>query len=149
MSTTIPSYVLGFQAKLFRGTAGTTAATEMKNVKDLTPNMETNQIDVTTRATDGWRMWASGLKDASLELQAQYDPNDADWLFLHNAFMSNTPIALFVSDGLGNGIDCDWIVTAESDPQPLEEAIVSNYTLKPTSKAGRGVTIVGYGASSN
>lgn len=131
------SYVLGFDAVLYRGAAGTTAATEVANVKDVTPNMETNQIDVTTRATNGWRAWASGLKDATLEIQVQYDPTDADYQAFHQSFLTNTPIALFVSDGLGSGLDADWICSNESDPQPLEEAIVSTFTFKPTTKGGR------------
>lgn len=142
MPNETPSYVLGFEAVLYRGTAGTTASTEMKNVKDVTPNLETNQIDVTTRATNGWRAWASGLKDGTLEIQVQYDPADDDYQALHQSFLTNSAIALFVSDGLGNGIDADWIVSAENDPQPLEEAIVSTFTLKPTSKAGRAPTYV-------
>lgn len=143
MPDTQPSYVLGFQAKLFRGTAGSTATIEMKNVKDLTPSMEKNLIDVTTRSTNGWRMWAAGLKDAGLELQCQYDPQSADWIALHNAFINDTPISLAVTDGLGNGIEADWIVSTDNSPQPLEEAIVTNFTLKPTSKAGRGIILLG------
>ena len=48
--------VLGLDAKLMRGTAGATAATEVKNVKDLTLNLESGEADVTTRATEGWSL---------------------------------------------------------------------------------------------
>lgn len=41
--------VLGLDAILMRGTAGQTAATEVKNVKDLTLSMESGEADVTTR----------------------------------------------------------------------------------------------------
>ena len=47
--------VLGLDAKLLRGDAGATGATEVKNVKDLTLNLESGDADVTTRATGGWR----------------------------------------------------------------------------------------------
>ncbi|OQA81987.1 MAG: hypothetical protein BWY31_03485 [Lentisphaerae bacterium ADurb.Bin242] len=59
--------VLGLDAKLLRGTAGTTGATEVKNVKDLTLNLESGEADVTTRATNGWRASVATLKEASLE----------------------------------------------------------------------------------
>ena len=71
--------VLGLDAKLFRGTAGTQAATEVTNVKDLTLNMETGEADVTTRATRGWKATAATLKEASLEFNILYDPADADF----------------------------------------------------------------------
>jgi len=38
--------VLGLDAKLLRGTAGSTGATEVKNVKDLTLNLESGEADV-------------------------------------------------------------------------------------------------------
>lgn len=38
--------VLGLDAKLLRGTAGATGATEVKNVKDLTLNLESGEADV-------------------------------------------------------------------------------------------------------
>ena len=47
--------VLGLDAVLMRGTAGSKGTTEVKNVKDLTLNLESGEADVTTRATAGWR----------------------------------------------------------------------------------------------
>ena len=37
--------VLGLNAKLLRGNAGSTANTEVKNVKDLTLNLESGEAD--------------------------------------------------------------------------------------------------------
>ena len=59
--------VLGLNAKLLRGAAGSQANIEVKNVKDLTLNLESGEADVTTRATGGWRASAATLKEASLE----------------------------------------------------------------------------------
>ena len=56
--------VLGLNAKLLRGAAGSTGSTEVKNVKDLTLNLESGEADVTTRATGGWRATAGTLKEA-------------------------------------------------------------------------------------
>ena len=47
--------VLGLDAVLLRGAAGQTGSTEVKNVKDLTLNLESGDADVTTRATQGWK----------------------------------------------------------------------------------------------
>lgn len=126
--------VLGLDAKLFRGTVGTQAATELKNVKDLTLNLESGEADVTTRATEGWKASAATLKEASLEFSILYDTEDADFTAFRTAYFSNTPLALFVSDGQtsAHGLDADFSITAFTVEQPLEEAVSVSITAKPT-----------------
>lgn len=124
--------VLGLDAKLMRGTAGATAATEVKNVKDLTLNLESGEADVTTRATEGWRASVATLKEASLEFGILYDTEDADFTAFQTAYFSNTPMALFVTDGNGSGLDADWSITGFSMEQNLEEAVTVSVTAKPT-----------------
>ena len=70
--------VLGLDAILMRGPAGSTGSTEVKNVKDLTLNLESGDADVTTRATKGWRASVATLKEASLEFNILYDTEDED-----------------------------------------------------------------------
>ncbi len=124
--------VLGLDAKLLRGSAGTTGGTEVKNVKDLTLNLESGEADVTTRATSGWRASVATLKDASLEFGILYDTADADFTAFQSAYFGNTPMALFVTDGAGSGLDADWSITGFSVEQPLEEALTVSVTAKPT-----------------
>ncbi len=124
--------VLGLDAKLLRGTAGATAATEVKNVKDLTLNLESGEADVTTRATKGWKASVATLKEASLEFGILYDTEDADFAAFQAAYFGNTPIALFVTDGNGSGLDADWSITGFSMEQNLEEAVTVSVTAKPT-----------------
>ncbi len=124
--------VLGLNAKLLRGAAGSTGSTEVKNVKDLTLNLESGEADVTTRATEGWRATVGTLKDASLEFGILYDTEDEDFGAFSNAYFKNTPIALFVTDGAGSGLDADFSITGFSVEQPLEEALTVSVTAKPT-----------------
>ena len=124
--------VLGLNAKLLRGAAGATGTTEVKNVKDLTLNLESGEADVTTRATGGWRATAGTLKEASLEFGILYDTEDADFQAFQAAYFSNTPISLFITDGAGGGLDADWSITAFTVEQPLEEAVSVSITAKPT-----------------
>ena len=123
--------VLGLDAILMRGTAGQTAATEVKNVKDLTLSMESGEADVTTRATSGWKASIATLKEASLEFGILYDTEDADFTAFRDAYFGNTPLALFVTDGNGSGLDADWSITGFSVEQPLEEALPVSVTAKP------------------
>lgn len=128
--------VLGLNCKLFRGTAGTTAATEMKNVKDVTVSLETGEADITTRAAKGWRVSAATLKEASIEWGMLYDTDDADTQAVSTAFFNNTPLALFVSDGDGSGLDCDASITQFNIEQNLEEGVNISVTAKPTNIGG-------------
>ena len=114
------SIVLGLDAVLYRGTAGARAATVVTNVKDLTINLESGEADVAT------------LKEGSLEFGMLYDTADADFQAFQSAYFSNTPLALFVSDGAGTGLDADFSITGFSITQNLEEAMTVSVKAKPT-----------------
>jgi predicted secreted protein len=124
--------VLGLDAVLFRGTAGAQGATEVTNVKDLTLSLESGEADVTTRAAAGWKASIATLKQASLEFGMLYDTSDEDFKAFQTAYFSNTPMALFVSDGAGSGLDADFSITSFSVDQKLEEAVSVSVKAKPT-----------------
>lgn len=126
------SVVLGLDAILLRGDAGSTGSTEVKNVKDLTLNLESGEADVTTRATKGWKATIATLKDASIEFGILYDTEDPDFQAFKDAYFNNAPLALFVTDGNGTGLDADFSITGFSVEQPLEEALTVSVTAKPT-----------------
>ena len=72
---------LGLDAKLYRNT-GTQAApvwNEIKNVKDVTLNLEAGEADVTTRGNAGWRATVATLKDGSIEFDMVWDTADDDF----------------------------------------------------------------------
>lgn len=130
------STVLGLDAKLFIGVAGQTATKEMKNVKDVTLNLESGEADITTRAAKGWRMSVATLKEASIEFEMRYDTEDDDFKQISDAYFNGTPLAIFVSDGDGNGLDCDVSVLSFTVNQPLEEAMTASVSVKPTDIGG-------------
>lgn len=142
------SVVLGLNAKLFRGTAGASAVggTEMKNVKDVTLNIESGEADVTTRKAQGWRMSVATLKEASVEFEMNYDTSDSDYTALANAFFAGTPLAFFISDGSGTGLDADCSIINFNISQPLEEAMTVSVTLKPTDSSRAPQWVVGSGS---
>ena len=134
---------LGLDAKLFRGTAGTQATIEVTNVKDVSLSLESGEADVTTRKAKGWKLSVATLKEASLEITILYDTEDEDFLAFKEAYFSNTPISLFVTDGdtTAHGLDADFSVTGFTVDQPLEEAVTVKVTAKPTA-SGRAPTWV-------
>ena len=125
---------LGLDAKLFRGTAGTQGTIEVTNVKDVSLSLESGEADVTTRKAKGWKLSVATLKEASLEITSLYDTEDEDFLAFKEAYFSNTPISLFVTDGdtTAHGLDADFSVTGFTVDQPLEEAVTVKVTAKPT-----------------
>lgn len=125
---------LGLNCKLYRGTAGQTATTEMTNVRDVTLNMETGEADVTTRAAEGWRVYLPTLKEASLEFEMLVDASDGDYQTLRSAFLGNTQLSFKVTDPNGQGVTFDGAVTNFTNSQPLEEGDSVSVTIRPTSK---------------
>lgn len=124
---------LGMEAKLYYGTAGSTATNELTNVKNVTLNLETGEADVTTRANQGWRATVATLKDGSVEFDMVWDTEDEGFAAIKDAFFNNDPIALAILDGTGgNGLDADFSITTFSRSEALEEAITVSVTAKPT-----------------
>ena len=128
---------IGLEAKLYYGTAGSQAATEAKNVKDVTLSLEAGSADITTRAANNWRVKKATLKEGSLEFTVNYDTEDAFCSTVITNFLSNTSMAFFVTDGDSNGLDADFTLTNCSIEQPLEEAITVNVTAEPTFIGGQ------------
>lgn len=141
---------LGMLAKLYRLSSGTRAAwpvsgapanlTEVTNVRDVTLNLETGEADVTTRGNNGWKATIATLKDGSIEFEMVWDPTDAGFTALKDAYFNNTAIALAVLDGAkdvvgSQGLWADFSVTNLSREEPLEEAIKAKVTVKPTYSA--------------
>ena len=123
---------LGLNAKLYYGPAGAIGATELKNVKDLTLNLETGEADITTRAAEGWRVTIATLKDGSVEFEMIWDTQDLGFKAIKTAFFTNTAIALAVLDGPnGSGLDADFTITKFTRAEPLEESLKVQVTAKP------------------
>jgi len=122
----------GFEAKLLRGASGSTGDTEVKQVKDLTLNLEADESDVTTRASGGWKNVVEGLLDGSIEFGIPNDPSNADYQAFLNAFLNKSAIALFVTDGAGSGLDADFAITKFGIDQALSSRQSVSVTAKPT-----------------
>ena len=133
------SVKLGLDAKLFRntGTYGTPVWNEIKNVRDVTLNLEAGEADVTTRGNNGWRATVATLKDGSIEFEMVWDSEDDDFTAIRDAFLNKSAVELAVMDGDivttgSQGLRASFMVTSFSRNEPLEEAITVSVTMKPT-----------------
>lgn len=127
---------LGMEAVLnykVGGQDGAGSWLELANAKDVTLSLETGEADVTTRANDGWRATVATLKEASVEFEMVWDTADAGFTAIKNAYLNNEMIGLQVLDGTdGQGLQADFMITAFSRAEPLEEAITVSVTAKVT-----------------
>lgn len=133
---------LGLDAKLFRntGTYSAPAWDEIKNVRDLTLNLEAGEADVTTRGNNGWRATVATLKDGSIEFEMVWDSADTDFTVIRDAFLNKSAIEMAVMDGDistsgSQGLRASFMITSFSRNEPLEEAITVSVTAKPTYSA--------------
>ena len=128
------AYKLGMDAVIKYGAAGTTAATALTNVRNVTLNLEKGEADVTTRGNGGWKATVATLKDASVEFEMVWDTADAGFTAIKNSYFNNTAISLLILDAAtgGQGLDADFMVTKFTREEPLDEAIVVKVTAKPT-----------------
>lgn len=136
------SVKLGLDAKLYRntGTFGSPTWNEIKNVKDVTLNLEAGEADVTTRGNNGWRATVATLKDGSIEFEMVWDSADDDFASIRDAFLNKTSIELAVMDGDvavagSQGLRATCMITNFSRNEALEEAITVSVTAKPTYSA--------------
>lgn len=123
--------MMGLDAKLYYGTAGSTAATELTITREVDIQVAGDEINQSTRAT-GWKQYAAGQKDLTISLTVLNDISDAGYIALRNAWLNRTNLAIYAKDkATGEGPDLDCCVTSLGRPEPLEGEIVVTFTLKP------------------
>jgi len=143
------SVKLGLDGKLYRNT-GTYAVpvwNEVKNVKDLTLNLEKGEADVSTRGNNGWRALLATLKDGSIETEMVWDTADDDFIAFRDSWFNNTAVEVAVMDGDitvagSQGLRALMMVFNFTRAEALEEAMIASVTLKPTYSTNPPVWLV-------
>jgi hypothetical protein len=109
--------------------------------KDVTLNLEQAEADVTTRGNDGWRARVGTLKEGTVEMQIQWDTDNAAFTALITAWLNNAVIGLSVLDETyvattnGTGLVTNFVITNFTREEALEEAMMVNVTAQPTYSA--------------
>lgn len=127
-------------AKIYQGAADTAlgSLTEMDNVRDVTLTMEAGEADVTTRANSGWRATAATLKECSAEFEMIWQPGDAGFEAVKDAFIDSTSLSLAVLSGDKDtsdteGVHGNFTITNFTRNEPLEEGVTVSVTAKLSS----------------
>jgi len=129
--------LVGLDAKLYRGTAGSTASTEMSNVRDVTRPDERAEANISRRGTAGAATSFHIIKTTRRKIEVNFiminDDDDSDVSALRTAYEANTALAFLVVDkNSGHGVDADWYITKFEESQPDETEQTISVTIKPT-----------------
>jgi hypothetical protein len=133
----------GKDAKLYvcsSGIGGTPVWTELKNVKNVTLNLQKGEADVSTRGSDGWKIVVGAQKEGSVEFEMVWDDDADGFLDLEHSFFDGTLVGIAAMNGDidiagSKGLWADCEVINFSRDEPLGEAVTAKITVKPTYSA--------------
>jgi hypothetical protein len=140
----MPTYKLGFKARMFYGAPGAlvtcTSGNVLTTVTNATLNLTRAEADVTCRSSNGWKLTQGTLADASIEFEMLGGGVGFD--DVRDAYLARSTIALAIMDSGANGaqgLDADFVIVGFSQDQQLTEAQKFKVTAK-VSSAGRNPT---------
>lgn len=105
---------MSFEGKLYHGTAGTTGATEIGNVRDITETFEIQEGDTTEKGTSGIPIMTSRVtaRGYQIDFTMLNKTTDSSLTALRAAAVAGTPVAIRTkSYDSGTGYDGDMILT--------------------------------------
>lgn len=137
----------GFDAQIFVGSAGARAATELTLARDSNSEGNANAIDASNRSSAN-KEYIYGLKDQSITVTIIMDPADPGYKIILDAYLNNKVIAVFNSDGEGNGWSGDFIVGNFSESEPLEDVRTVEVTFNPAANKTQEMTYISGGVTS-
>ena len=128
---------VGYTGALYynNGTSGSPVWVEVDTVRDVTLNLSRNEVDDTSRTTNGWRSFLAGLAEWGADFEMIYNTANAAWQQIRNSFLNNTVIEILILDGDitvddNEGIRGNVFVTDFSREEPLEDVMSNSTTLK-------------------
>jgi len=114
------------------GTTGSPSWSEIDTVRDVTLQLSANEVDDTSRTTQGWRSKLSGLREWGADFEMIYDTSNTAWQKVREAYFAGTSIEILALDGDitvdgKQGLRGTVFVTSFERAEPLED-VVSNST---------------------
>lgn len=127
---------MGFECKLYRGTAGTKAATLVDSAKDVTPAHNADQVEASDRKS-AYKKYLQGMIDAGVEASMDFNKDDTHCMAFMTASVNRTDISIYVEMAVGVGLDMDCCVFIQNLEQPLADSQKVSFLFKPSAKATR------------
>lgn len=131
----------GYEGRLYYNTGTPESPTwePVNTVKDVTLNQEANDIDDTSRTTNGWRSRIQGLKQWGTEFDMIYTPSDSAWQAIRVHFEEGTPAEILVLDqdiaiDGAEGLRGFAEITGFDKEEPLEDVQMNSVTFVGSSE---------------
>ena len=121
----------GFEGRMFIGTEGNgaSASDECTFARDVTINLTSDPIDVTSRDSAPWKDYIPGLREWSVSFNAVYINTDSALDALEAAYIAGTILSVRLIDNDGDGYYGDIIVTEFSREEPLADGMSRTVTM--------------------
>lgn len=123
---------LGFECKLYIGTASAAPSTEAKGVTNVSVTLTSSAVDATTRLTGKFKTYIAGMIDGGISFRIHADSNDAILTTLRTQWLARGAVAAKVELGDGYYFMSDMVIDSFSNSQANEEIVAYDVTLKPT-----------------
>jgi len=122
---------LALDAKLYYGTAGSTASTVIDNVENVTLNMTKQEANTSTRGSDGWETFIATLKSGNVDFTMVWDDADGAFTAIKTAFLNNNEMAFVIYDKEGGqGLDADFTITNFTRNEQLTDILRLDVSIK-------------------
>lgn len=128
--------------------------TEVSYTRDVTLNLDKNLADLSSRASGGWAQQVSTLKNASIDFQILWRPDDAVFTEMLARYLDGCPVCMCIMDGevfwsgtttvanasscvgitpyVVSGLYADFTVNTFSRGEPLQEGVTADINIVPT-----------------
>ncbi len=136
----MPTTKMGFEGEIFYGTAGSTAATRLTNVRDITYNFDTERGDTTVRGNSSSPPIGTNRVtrlNATIDFTMIVDSSDTELEALRVAAVAGNAVALRLKDySSGKGYDGDVTLTMRHG-KPIGGEQTIEFSAEPTRGEGR------------
>ena len=100
-----------------------------KFVRDLTVSVSRTEIQVKNKGSE-YVEYLTGLIDVPLDLEGDWEPGDPAFDALRDAFLSEEPVQVTLSEGGIGGVNRPFIVTKFERTEPLEDVMGVSASLR-------------------
>ncbi len=110
----------------------TVGADTVGRAQDVELSMSATEIDITTRDDSGWKKFIQGLKEWGATIDQLWVPTDNALLALRDAYLDGSELVASFADDTNAGFSGSVIITGLTFPQPLDDGVKLNVTVKGT-----------------
>jgi hypothetical protein len=131
-----PDY--GTVADIFTSATANTDYAIYTNCRDVTLTLDTEEVDITSRATSGFKASVATSKESTIEFEAVWKPGDTFFGWIKDAWKNSAEIAVVAMDGPYNtsgnsGLVGNFTVPGFNRQEPIGDIMRAAITLKGSS----------------